>query len=83
MLVDHSVEATLGEDIDEHRDRERVVEDQGLDIDVGLAGDGVSLDDRQELILNQLDDLTEALGVALGVVVQAADEILTGMLDDL
>ena len=83
MLVDHGVEAALGEDVDEHRDGQRVVEDGGLDVDVRLAGDGVGLDDRQELVLDQLDDLTEDLGVALGVVIETADEILTGVLDDL
>ena len=43
----------------------------------------MGLDDRQELVLDQLDDLTEDLGVTLGVVVEAADEVLTGVLDDL
>ena len=52
MLVDHGVEAALGEDIDEHRDCQRVVEDRGLDIDVRLTRDGVGLDNWQELVLD-------------------------------
>ena len=83
MLVDHGVEAALGEDVDEHRDGQGVVEDRGLDVDVRLAGDRVGSDDRQELVLDQLDDLPEGVGVTLGVVVEAADEVLAGVLDDL
>jgi histone H3/H4 len=50
---------------------------------VRLAGDGVGLNDRQELVLNQFDDLTEGLGVTFGVVIKTANKVLTGMLDNL
>src|ERR1700732_4857533 len=53
--VHRSVEAALGEDVDQHRQGGRVLEEQFFGVDAGDARDRVANHDGHHLVFNELD----------------------------
>ena len=83
MDVHHGVVAALGKDVDEHGQRLRFVENRVLAVDVRVAGKRMPRDDRHHLLVDERDDPLEELGFAQLVAVEALDQFLAGVDDDL
>ena len=83
VLVDDGVEATLGEDVDQHRDRQGLVEDRVFGIHMGSARERVARNDRNEFCANESHHAREQLGVFQFVAVKPPHEFLPSMQRDL
>src|SRR5271165_2841810 len=81
--VHRCVEAAFGEDVDQHRQGGHVLEEQIFGVDGGHAGDRVANHDGHHLTFNELDYPTEGFWLLHFVAIQAADELLAGVPDDL
>ena len=80
--VHRGVEAALGEDVDQHRQGGRVLEERVFGVDAGHARDRVANHDRHHLAFNELDYPPEGFWLLHLVAVQPADEVLAGVADD-
>src|SRR5688572_6778116 len=61
LLVDDRVVAPLGEDVDEHRNGERLVQDGVFRVHMRPARQRMPCDDRHELVGDERDDVPEQL----------------------
>ena len=59
MLVHHGMEAAFGEDVDQHRQRQRVMKQGVFRIDLGSSRQGVTLHDGHEFALNDIHHADE------------------------
>ena len=78
--VHRYVEAAFGEDVDQHRQGGRVLEEQLFGVDTGYAGDRVPNHNGHHLIFNELDYPPEGFRLLHLVAIQAADEVLARVL---
>src|SRR5687768_15839917 len=83
VLVDDRMIAALGEQIDQHRDCQRLVEDRVLRVHVRASRQGVPGDDRHELAADDLHNLRQKLAVFQLVAIQPFHQLLPAMDDDL
>ena len=82
VLVHDGMIATLREQVDQHRDGERFVEDGSSEF-TSAARQRVPGDDRHELIGDELHDVAQKLGVLQLVAVEPFDQLLPAMHDEL
>src|ERR1700674_296607 len=80
--VHRGVEAALGEDVDQHCQGGRVLEEQVFTVDVGDARDRVANQDWHHLAFNELDHPPEGFWLLHLVAIQPPDEVLAGVPDD-
>src|SRR5690606_39206650 len=82
VQVDDRVVATLGEDVDEHREGEGIVQKAILGVDQREAGDRVPEDDRHDLLAHEPDDVGKEFAVLELVTVETLHQLLPGVNDD-
>ena len=83
MLINHRMESTLGENVNEHGQCERILENRVFRIDVGATGQGMTSYNRHELSIKLIHNRAEEIGVLQLVSIKAFYEILPGVNDDL
>ena len=83
MDVHDGVEAAFGEDVDQHRERQGILQHLVFGVYQGAAGNRVADDDRHDLLFDELHHPVEELGMLQFVAVQALDQLLAGVDDDL
>ncbi len=75
-LVNDRLETTLRENIDEHRQSERIPKQSVFGVDHSAPGDCVALDDGHELVDDHVDDRYEQFGVFQFVRIQSFHQLL-------
>src|SRR5271166_6432775 len=80
--VHRCVEAALGEDVDQHHQGGRVLEEQVFGVDAGDARDRVANHDGHHLAFNELDYPPEGFWLLHLVAIHPPDEVLAGVPDD-
>src|SRR5688572_7194014 len=74
MLVDRGVVAAVRKEIDQHRNRQRLVEDRVLRVHVRAPRQRVARDDRHELTADQIDNLRQQFRMLQLVAVKSLHE---------
>src|SRR4051812_23678170 len=79
--VDNRVVTTLRKNVDQHGERERVIEYRIFRIDMRDAGDRVTENDRYDLFFDERGDLGEQRAVLEFVAVEPAHHLLASVND--
>src|SRR5688572_18135652 len=83
MLVDRGMVAAVRKEIDQHRNRQRLVEDRVLRVHVGASRQRVERDDRHELTGHQINYLRQQFRMFQLVAVKSLHELLAPVHDEL
>ena len=81
--VHDGVVAALGKHVDQHGQRQRIVEHGVLRIDQRDARDRVAQHDRNDLVLDETDHLRKQRAMLQFIAVEPLDQLLAGMDDNL
>ena len=77
------METAFGEHVYQHRQGNRVLKQDVFRVDIGDARNRVTNDDRHHLCLNKFDHPAECFWLLHLIAVQAANEVLPGVPDDI
>ena len=81
--INHGVVTAFRENVDQHLQRKRIIQQRILGTDGCATGDGMPHDNRNQLGFDQRNDLVKQFAVVKFILIESFDQITSGMLDDM